>query len=101
LFRFLKYLPLFILAALFAAFAIDNRGAVTLSLFPLPYTAELPAYLLVLLSVMLGAGMAALVAALTFLRRKFELTNAKRRIMALENEIGGLRAERAVLPPIK
>jgi uncharacterized integral membrane protein len=97
--RFLKILPLILLAALFAAFAVDNRAAVSLSLFPLPYSVELPIFLLVMLSFLLGAAIAAIVATTKFYRSKIQFLMANRKITALENEVGGLRAERNVLPP--
>jgi putative membrane protein len=96
--RIFSIILLVILAGVFAAFAIDNRQPVTFSLFPLPYTAEMPVFALVLLSFMLGALVAGLIATLSFLRSKVELSMAKRHVAALENEVGGLRAERNVLP---
>jgi len=97
--RYLKYLSFVLIAAVFAAFAVDNRAPVTFSLFPLPYTAEMPLFMLVLLCFMLGAGVAGVIAWLASLQRRLELGTTKRHITALENEVGGLRAERNILPP--
>lgn len=98
--RFLKLLPLLFLAAFFAAFAVENRDAVTLSLFPLPYNAELPLFLLAMVFFMFGIAVAGTLATLKFYRSKVQFFAMKRKVEALENEIGGLRAERNILPPV-
>jgi uncharacterized integral membrane protein len=98
--RFLKLLPLLLLAAFFAAFAVENRAAVSLSLFPLPYNAELPVFLLAMLCFMFGAALAGFLATSKFYRSKMQFLAMKRKVEALENEIGGLRAERNILPPV-
>lgn len=97
--RFLRYCLLVLLTLFFIAFAISNREAVSLSFFPLPYTAETPLFILVLIAFVLGAAVAALVGFLTSLRKKFDHLSAQHRVAALENEIAGLKAERNVMPP--
>lgn len=97
--RILKLLPLLLLAALFAAFAVENRETVILSFFPLPYNAELPLFLLAMIFFMLGIAVAGTLATLKFYRSKMQFLSMKRKVEALENEIGGLRAERNILPP--
>jgi putative membrane protein len=99
--RFLKLFPLLLLAAVFAAFAIENRTAVSLSLFPLPYNVDMPVFLLAMLCFMFGAFLAGLVATMKFYRSKMQFLAMKRKVDALENEVGGLRAERNVIPALR
>jgi uncharacterized integral membrane protein len=99
--RLFRYVLLLLLTLFFIVFAVSNREAVQLSLFPFPYTAETPLFVMVLMSFMLGTAVAGTVAALTVFHRRWELANAKRHIAALENEVGGLRAERNVIPALR
>lgn len=96
--RFVKILFLIIVSAAFAAFAVANRHEVSLSLFPLPYSLDLPMFLLALSCIALGAAIAGLYMLASYIHRSRELHAARRRIMALENEIGGMKAEQHVAP---
>ncbi len=100
--RFIKLLLLIFISAAFAAFAIVNRETVLISAFPLPYDIEVPKFLLALVCTTLGAAVAGLVMLASYLHHARELRAAKRRIMALENEIGGMKAEqRTSLPAVR
>lgn len=44
------------LAVLIAVFAVSNRTAVTLSLWPLPYEVDLPLFLPIMVALLLGLG---------------------------------------------
>ena len=96
-----RTIALFLLLAIagtFAVFCISNRESVTLSLFPLSYTIELPLFLLMLLSFIMGAAAAGIAAGFSSIGRTWELLRSRRRIYALENELGGLKAEKTTLP---
>ncbi|PKR58755.1 LapA family protein [Thalassospira lohafexi] len=44
------------IAVLIAVFAVSNRAAVTLSLWPLPYELELPLFLPIMVALLVGLG---------------------------------------------
>lgn len=92
--RFIKLFFLILVTLAFAAFAVANHGDISLDFSPLPYTAELPTFLLILLCIMLGAATAGLFTMGGQFRTWNDLRQAKKRIAALENELGGLKAER-------
>lgn len=96
---FLKYLK-WVLAALIAllcvTFAVNNRQAVTLSLFPLPYVQESPLFFVVLLAFGLGLCACALALAYQQIKLRRLLYSARRRISALENEVNALKGEAAI-----
>lgn len=99
--RVLHLIFLILIAAAVAAFAIANRATVELSFFPLPYSAETPIFFLILATFLLGALVTALTALFSHLHLRFQLISARKRIAALENEIGGLKAEQDVKLPVE
>lgn len=101
--RAVGFLLLVAVSAVFIIFAVTNRDYVELNLSPLSYSAEMPKFLWVLACIALGAGIAVLFMMFSFIRCRHELRQARRRIMALENEIGGLKSERppSTLPTIR
>ena len=93
MFHYLKLFLAGIIAAAFITFAISNRAAVSLSLFPLPYSIELPLFLLAAASFALGI-LACGIALQARMFKHSRLYHAeKKRVMALENELEGLRSE--------
>ena len=96
--RLLFWLAVAIAAIILALFAVSNRAAVGLGLWPLPFVIDVPLYLLVLLTFVLGfvggrlAGLAA-----AFGRRR-ELRRRARRIDALERELAA--AQTATQSPV-
>lgn len=68
--RFLRVLLGAILLLALAVFAVANRAPVAVSLDPLPYAVELPLYLLVFVSFLIGLGLGGLLLWLGGLRRK-------------------------------
>ena len=76
-------------------FAVWNRQSVTIDLFPLPFAPVLPAYLLVLGSLLIGfilGGLTAWVAARPIRRRTRRL---RAETDALAREVADLRAQKA------
>lgn len=93
-----KWLVILLVTLALIVFAVVNRSVVTISLFPLPYEMALPLYLFVLIFFLCGFCIAWL---LVSARRAGDAMTArryKRRIDALENELRGLRLQRASLP---
>jgi uncharacterized integral membrane protein len=89
---------LFLLVIFLILFAISNRGTVTVGFWPLPYLAEAPLYLLVFLSVLIGALGGVAAAWIAGRRDRHELRNRRRRIEALERELAATHSERAPYP---
>lgn len=96
--RYLKFATLFLIAIVFIAFAIANRESVQLSFFPLSYSAELPLFLLAIACIGVGALIASLVLSFQFAKARHRFSNERKRVAALENELAGLKAQRAVKP---
>lgn len=77
--------------ALLLLFAVNNHAAVVVSLFPLPYEAQMPLFLIVILffcAGMLAGGAALSIRALRMYRL---LAASRERQHALENEVESLR----------
>lgn len=68
-------------------FAVSNREGVSLALWPLPFLADMPVYLLCFLSLAIGAVFGAFAAWLAGRRDRRELRSRRRRIDALEREL--------------
>ncbi len=78
---------LLVLAIFLILFAVSNREGVSLALWPLPFLADMPIYLLCFLSLAAGAVFGASAAWLAGRRDRRELRNRRRRIAALEREL--------------
>jgi lipopolysaccharide assembly protein A len=82
------YRAAFLVFAIFLIlFAVSNREAVSLALWPLPFLADMPVYLLCFLSLSIGALFGASAAWLAARRGRRELRRRRRRIEALEREL--------------
>jgi putative membrane protein len=82
------YLPLVVIVA---AFAIANRGNVSVSFDPLPYSVEAPLYTLVLSLVFAGTVLGAVAAWLGGHRWRSETRTLRRRNAQLAAEVADLR----------
>jgi len=93
--KLLFWLIVALAGAVLALFAASNRGEVTLGLWPLPFVIELPLYLGILFSLLIGFVAGAVCAWTGGRHRRREARRRGRRIAALERE---LAATQAVLP---
>jgi lipopolysaccharide assembly protein A len=87
---FLKLIHWFVtapLALLLIIFAVSNRDAATVTLWPLPLAIDAPLYLIVLLSLLVGFLAGELVAWFNGRRWRREARFRARRIEALEREL--------------
>jgi lipopolysaccharide assembly protein A len=80
-------------SSLLIAFAVSNRGTVSLGLWPLPFLIDLPLYLLVLLLVLAGFVVGAATVWIAGRRVRRELRHRRRRVKALEGELKAARSE--------
>lgn len=84
-------------------FAASNHEVVSLSLFPLSYAIDLPAFLLVILSIFAGALISLVVVSGRLSNMKLQYLSEKKRAHTLETELKGLRAKQtsmSTLPDI-
>ncbi|HEU0154781.1 MAG TPA: lipopolysaccharide assembly protein LapA domain-containing protein [Stellaceae bacterium] len=89
-----------ILAVLCSLFAISNRQAISLGLWPLPFLVETRLYLLVFLALLLGFGGGLLIAWGRGHRRRRELRQCRRHAEALERELAATQARRGESVPV-
>jgi uncharacterized integral membrane protein len=93
--RFLWWMALALVALVLVLFAVSNREAVSVALWPLPAVVELPLYLVVLGTLVLGFFVGQLVTWVGGWRWRREARRSRERIAMLERE---LEAERAGTP---
>ena len=74
-------------------FAITNRGPVTVTLWPLPWIAELPLYLVVLGSLLVGFLVGAAIAWLSAGRRRHEARVTAERLRGMSAELTRLQRQ--------
>ncbi|MFW0776802.1 MAG: lipopolysaccharide assembly protein LapA domain-containing protein [Rickettsiales bacterium] len=74
-------------------FAAVNRQLVEISLFPFPYSAEAPLFLLVIFCFLAGT----IIASVVFIARASRIRHLynveRKKVMALENELEGTKAQ--------
>jgi len=96
--RFLAWLIGIPLAIAVAVFAVANRAAVLVTLWPLPYEVTIPTFLLVLVAAVIGFLLGGMVAWGSAYRTRRELRRRGRRIQTLEEETRLLRRRLAEGP---
>lgn len=89
----LRWLWYVALAALVVVFATANRDTVTLSLFPLPFVADIPLYLLVLIALFLGLVIGHFAGGMLQLGQRRARLQQEQWLTALRNENAALKAE--------
>ena len=92
--RFLKTALITIITIAFLLFAIANREFIHLSLFPLPYAADMPEFLFAILCFALGVIIGGFMVSLKLSRAKRLIALERKRIAALESELSGLQQEK-------
>jgi len=91
--KLLFWVVVLLLAVVLASFAGSNREAVSLTLWPLPFVAELPLYVAVLLTLILGFILGAIAAWHAGRSRRREARRRGRRIAVLERELTATQAQ--------
>lgn len=97
--RYLKFSFLAFVVLFFTAFSVVNRETVSVSLFPLPFAADLPLFLLALICFSLGALVAGFWVNIKFAKTKRMLSREHKRVMALQNELAGIKSEQPANAP--
>lgn len=91
--RILRFLLLTAVTAAFLDFAVVNRQFVHISLFPLPYMADMPLFVFAVLCVAFGIVLGSVGLNLKLSRSKRRLRSEHKHVMALQNEIAAVRHE--------
>src|SRR5690348_3542867 len=91
--KLLYWIVVAIVAAALALFAMSNREAVTLGLWPLPFELDLPLYLAVLAALLIGFIAGVVAAWIAGRHRRRENRRRYRRIAALERELAAKEAQ--------
>ena len=91
--RLLFWIVVAFVAAVFALFAVSNREAVALHLWPLPFQVDLPLYLAILGALLIGFIVGLGTAWVAGRHRRRENRRRGRRIAALERELASREAQ--------
>src|SRR5712691_5461844 len=91
--KLLFWIVVALVAAVLALFAMFNREAVALGLWPLPFELDLPLYLAILLALLIGFVSGVLAAWIAGRSRRRENRRRGRRIVTLERELGEMQAQ--------
>ena len=92
--RFLRWIALAFVAVLLILFAVSNRAIVSVGLWPLPDVVDLPLYLVVLGTLVVGFFAGDLVAWVGGWRWRREARRSRERIAMLERELAAERVQR-------
>lgn len=96
--RYIKYLLLACVIAVVVVFSAKNSHDLQLSLFPLPYEMQMPTFLLVIVSFLIGYSVSLWHSYRLIRRLKREARQSRVREEALRNEVESLKAEQPPLP---
>ncbi|HWD58557.1 MAG TPA: LapA family protein [Stellaceae bacterium] len=94
--KFFWWVLLAVAAVLLILFAVSNRESVSVGLWPLPDAIELPLYLVVLVTLIVGFFAGELVAWIGGRRWRSEAKRSRNRIATLERELDAERARPVV-----
>jgi lipopolysaccharide assembly protein A len=98
LMRLIYWIALLGVAIILAVFAVSNREAASLALWPLPFVVGLPLYLMVFAAVLAGFLIGVLTAWVGGARRRGELRRCRRRNEALTRELAATQAKLNLSP---
>lgn len=94
-----KWAMVLVLIGLFTAFALANSARVVIDVFLLPIQLEVPLFMVIFVSMIVGCVLAYVLNALTQARLFASQLKYKQRIQALENEVKGLYTENTLRKP--
>jgi uncharacterized integral membrane protein len=82
-----------VIAIFLILFAVSNRETVPVGLWPMPFLAEVPLYLLCFLSLLVGALIGSVASWIAGHHNRRELSARRRRIEALERELTATQSQ--------
>ena len=97
--RTVKFILYLLISLVFIIFCVVNRNVVSLSLYPAPYSFEVPVFVLVLVSIAMGVLITEFSMNLRFVKTKLLHRKTEARMRAVENENKSLRSERELTLP--
>lgn len=98
--KIVKWILIALVSGILVTFALVNRTQVTLALFPLPFEADIPVFLLIFLTLIAGSllgGLSCLSYAFSCLRKARLLTA---RLAAVEQELAALKAASRIVESV-
>lgn len=96
--KHLRTLPFWLLVLVLVVFSVSNRGAVTISIFPLPYEVTVPIYLVFFGGLFMGFLLAGFVALWRSAMVGAERRRARRERSELARKVDSLEDEAAAQP---
>lgn len=96
----IKFLFLTVVTVALVTFCVVNRATVTISLFPLPYYADIPVFIIAILSIAIGVVVASVTLNIKIIKMGCKIKKMQQRIDALENENRAIRSEREFTVPM-
>jgi uncharacterized integral membrane protein len=91
--RIVYWVAIVVAATICGAFAISNRIAISLALWPLPFVIALPVYLLVFAALVSGFVAGAITTWIAGRHRRRTLRRWRRQIHVLESELAATRSQ--------
>ncbi|MBL27420.1 MAG: hypothetical protein CMM50_07720 [Rhodospirillaceae bacterium] len=95
--KFIRRLVAVVVLVLLVAFSYANPGAVTVSLYPLPFAADIPLFLIVIGTLIVGVVIGGIVTWPDMLRHRRLARRRRQRIEALESKLAEMQAP----PPVQ
>src|ERR1700761_2208975 len=93
--RAVYWAGIIVIAAMVSLFAASNRQTVSLRFWPVPFVADAPLYLIVLVSLLFGILIGALAVWLRGRHRRRELRECRRQNAALSRELSATQSQLA------
>ena len=98
--RYIAWIVTIPFALLLLSFAISNREAVTLGLWPLPFRIDAPVYLVALLPLLLGVVIGGLVLWFARFATSLRMRRLETRLAATQKDLEGLKARQRPGAPV-
>jgi len=95
--RFIRFIFIALIGAIIITFALSNRAAVSVSFFPFDYEVELPLFLLLFVSFIVGIAIGGFSSVLHNLRLRHMSRSAQKQVSKLSKELDVLKT-RTELP---
>jgi uncharacterized integral membrane protein len=93
IFKFIKWIFIILLLIFFVAFCISNNEIVTVSLFPLPFEADIRLFLLIIFSIFIGIFITACLNSFKAFKGVFKYIKEKSHTKKLNKKIENLEKE--------
>lgn len=91
--RMLRAIAVAVVTIFFLIFAVDNHDPVSIGLFPLPYTFEIPKFLFALVCFAMGVVVGGFTISLKLTKTRRLFKHEHKRVVALQNELKGVKEQ--------